>query len=57
MPLIISLLLALCLSTFMSAQPALKVENIPGENKPFTHLNINNDPDKFHFGVRQLLLL
>lgn len=51
MPLIISLLLALCLSTFMSAQPALKVENIPGENKPYTHLNINNDPDKFHFVV------
>ena len=29
----------------------MKVENIPGENKPYTHLNINNDPDKFHFVV------
>lgn len=47
----ISFLFVLLLVVSSTAQSPLKMENIPGENKPYTHLNINNDPDKFHFVV------
>jgi hemolysin activation/secretion protein len=47
----ISFLFVLLFVVSSTAQSPLKMENIPGENKPYTHLNINNDPDKFHFVV------
>lgn len=47
----ISFLFVLLFVVSSTAQSLLKMENIPGENKPYTHLNINNNPDKFHFVV------
>jgi predicted phosphodiesterase len=51
MPLLIRLLVLFVFSGSASAQSVLKMGDIPGDQKPYTHLNINNDPDKFHFVV------
>jgi len=34
-----------------NAQPTLKLPDFSGEGRPYTHLNLNNAPDKFHFVV------
>ncbi len=36
---------------FLSAQEPIRVQEIPSDKKPWSSLNLNNDPKKFHFVV------